>query len=334
MVGNGDPNRGSWQRDTLVILGNGKNFRARNADLIALIFDGYNMSFIALSSALILYLYPGDHLGHLVPWERNFIISLGIVLFWTTLFTLLSLVISLPKIGVSVTVFVPLFVLISTILTEVLTRKIGSLVVDKIPPIDDEGMKAAFINYIFVLVFEIMHATFVIPMTCIGKMIGRVSDPSGAAQTEQAAPVEPVIVNSLDAMPHAFAADQDFAHRFVEPNVGHADGLSATADAATATVLIRDQPYSYEDLLYLKSEDHYVRIVTATTSTLRRARFADVIKEVSAIHGMQVHRSFWVSFASISEWYSLPEGGLMLVMKNGDRVPVSRSRKKEFQTMQ
>lgn len=317
----------------MFIFSNGKQLRARNSKLIAFFCDGYNIGFIGLSSALILYLYPGEQLSHLLTWERNFIVSLGILFFWIILFSLFFLTVALSKVGIRIPIVIPFYVLFSTIMTEMLAREVGSFVVENVPPMNDEAIKGALINYVYILLFEIMYAIFVVPIPRIRKAIGRMRHPADASPSGRQPMVLPQHQNLSDISSDLLVPPLAEAQNPSSSNFEAQAAVSVAEQKIDVPVRILDKTFCPDDLMYIKSEDHYVRIVCATTSTLQRARLADVLKEVSAIRGMQVHRSFWVCFAGISEWYGIPEGGLMLIMKNGDRIPVSRSRRKKFQAL-
>ena len=49
------------------------------------------------------------------------------------------------------------------------------------------------------------------------------------------------------------------------------------------------------DVIFLKSEDHYVYVCTSTDSALIKMRFADAVAELGD-SGTQVHRSYWVAY--------------------------------------
>ncbi len=78
------------------------------------------------------------------------------------------------------------------------------------------------------------------------------------------------------------------------------------------------------DLLALEMEDHYVRAHTAAGSDLILMRLRDAIAELDGLDGMQVHRSHWVAAAAVAGVERKPDGKLVLVLRDGRRVPVSR----------
>ena len=79
------------------------------------------------------------------------------------------------------------------------------------------------------------------------------------------------------------------------------------------------------DLLALEMEDHYVRVHTAEGSDLILMRLRDAITELAGLDGLQVHRSHWVAASAVTGVERKPDGKLILVLRNGLRVPVSRS---------
>ena len=78
-------------------------------------------------------------------------------------------------------------------------------------------------------------------------------------------------------------------------------------------------------VLCLQMEDHHVRAYTAAGSTLYFAPMRDVVGQLGSSRGLQVHRSWWVAQGAVRA----AEGdsrSLELVLGNGLRVPVARSR--------
>ena len=52
--------------------------------------------------------------------------------------------------------------------------------------------------------------------------------------------------------------------------------------------------YTHEDIICLVSEGNYVRVHTQSRNWLVRYTFGQAIKEFEGVHGMQVHRSYWI----------------------------------------
>lgn len=88
------------------------------------------------------------------------------------------------------------------------------------------------------------------------------------------------------------------------------------------------------DLICLAMEDHYVRVHTTLGNTLVLIRLADAIDELSDYPGMQIHRSWWVSYAAIQK-ISKEKRRYFANLTNGLKAPISQTyveklREKEF----
>jgi hypothetical protein len=82
-------------------------------------------------------------------------------------------------------------------------------------------------------------------------------------------------------------------------------------------------------LYAISAEEHYLRVITAAGSALVLYRMSDAVRELEASSdsGLQVHRSWWVAKDAI-ERVEKRSGNVQLVLKDGTRVPVSRSYRK------
>lgn len=77
-------------------------------------------------------------------------------------------------------------------------------------------------------------------------------------------------------------------------------------------------------VLYLRMEDHYVRIRTEHGSRLEMGPLARVTSGLSGVEGLQVHRSWWVARRAITGVEK--EGrNLRLKLVDGETAPVSRA---------
>lgn len=78
------------------------------------------------------------------------------------------------------------------------------------------------------------------------------------------------------------------------------------------------------NLICLEMEDHYVRAHTAKGSALVLMRLADAIEELSDYPGMQVHRSWWVSYGAIQK-VSKEKRRYFVHLLNDIKAPVSQT---------
>jgi hypothetical protein len=80
------------------------------------------------------------------------------------------------------------------------------------------------------------------------------------------------------------------------------------------------------DIVYLKAELHYVRVVTTVGEKLVLYNLKDAIADLgSSLEGIQTHRSYWVASRHISKIIT-EEGRKYVKTDNGKKVPVSRRR--------
>ena len=81
-------------------------------------------------------------------------------------------------------------------------------------------------------------------------------------------------------------------------------------------------PHELEgDVIYLKSEDHYVYVHTVTGCSLIKMRLSDAVAGLGD-RGVQVHRSYWVSRRHIQELVKRDRQVLLRLTRNHE-VPVS-----------
>ncbi|MBI1685239.1 LytTR family DNA-binding domain-containing protein [Caulobacter hibisci] len=83
-------------------------------------------------------------------------------------------------------------------------------------------------------------------------------------------------------------------------------------------------PLVAASVLYLKMEDHYVRVRTETGSRLEAGPMARVLEGLSGLDGLQVHRSWWVSRRAVA---GIERDGrnLRLRLVDGETAPVARA---------
>jgi hypothetical protein len=77
-------------------------------------------------------------------------------------------------------------------------------------------------------------------------------------------------------------------------------------------------------VLYLKMEDHYVRVRTERGSRLEMGPLGRVTAALSGVEGLQVHRSWWVARRAI-QGVERDGRNLRLRLVDGQTAPVSRA---------
>lgn len=94
----------------------------------------------------------------------------------------------------------------------------------------------------------------------------------------------------------------------------------------TAVVVLGGQAFKLDQLRYVKSEEHYLRISAGDSELTLRGRLADLLAQVPQEAGLQPHRSWWVARDAVA---GLKRGGQsdLLLLADGCEVPVARGRR-------
>lgn len=100
-------------------------------------------------------------------------------------------------------------------------------------------------------------------------------------------------------------------------------GESGTGPEDTS-ILKSLEPRLKGDVLWLAAQEHYVQITTTREVRTELYRFSDLVRDLQAAPGMQVHRSHWVAFAAIADMTRAGQS-TRLTLISGDTVPVSRT---------
>jgi hypothetical protein len=84
------------------------------------------------------------------------------------------------------------------------------------------------------------------------------------------------------------------------------------------------------DIVFLQSEEHYLRIVTAWGEHLMLCGLTRAVEELErvGIAGAQVHRSYWVTWEHMCKVDQRP-GELAVCLSDGRRIPLARRRVRE-----
>lgn len=86
-------------------------------------------------------------------------------------------------------------------------------------------------------------------------------------------------------------------------------------------------------IIYLKSELHYVLVVTDAGQDLILYALKEAILELQALDGVKPHRSYWVNKNFIKSFEKIGRQG-QLTLENDVRIPVSRTKLKELSTLE
>jgi hypothetical protein len=84
------------------------------------------------------------------------------------------------------------------------------------------------------------------------------------------------------------------------------------------------------EVIYLKSELHYLSVVTTSGRSLVLYALKDAVEELGGYEGCRTHRSYWANLAQVDRLVRDGRRGV-LRMKDGSEVPVSRTQVKRVQ---
>ncbi|RVT46035.1 LytTR family transcriptional regulator [Rheinheimera sediminis] len=109
---------------------------------------------------------------------------------------------------------------------------------------------------------------------------------------------------------------------------GHqAEGQALPAQPTAADVALQQLLPADKrgQLLYLKSELHYLSVVTTQGKSLILLNLRDAIAACQQLEGLQPHRSYWVSKAAIRALKKDGREGVLVLLNNAE-IPVSRNK--------
>lgn len=82
-----------------------------------------------------------------------------------------------------------------------------------------------------------------------------------------------------------------------------------------------------QDLVCLRAQDHYLEVTTTRGSALVLMRLSDAERDLAAVKGMRVHRSWWVALDHVACFSRGDSGGVTLLTTTGQQVPVARGQR-------
>jgi hypothetical protein len=190
-------------------------------------------------------------------------------------------------------------------------------------------------DFLVIILMDVMHVQFVAPL----HPLVRIDAPDDARET----PAEERVAQFRPQRDGAAGAATPSASRqtLIEIEVA-GDATPAVAfardvpDAAPigepdrAVLRIADRVFPIADIQSVRTEDHYLNIVTRTSRSMVRAKLSDLAALHDGRHGVQINRSQWVAFAAIDSVRDEENGQVTLHLVNGDSATVSRTRRLMF----
>jgi hypothetical protein len=99
-------------------------------------------------------------------------------------------------------------------------------------------------------------------------------------------------------------------------------GITVPCESRPAFLERAPATVSLADVIAVKAEQHYIRIITATRSYLVLHRFSDALCELPSNAGLQLHRSWWVRRNAIQR-VRQSSRRMAVILQTGEEIPVS-----------
>ena len=183
------------------------------------------------------------------------------------------------------------------------------------------------ILYFYVVWQRVRHIAPVAEPSATGRDVPAVSRVASEVATASDGDLSPTVAVEDESVEGQDESADSRAHpNGDEPTAEQAPAnpqqIAAYRPAQQAGALLRLLPDRLgKDLIYIKSEDHYLEVHTTVGSSLIKMRFADAVAELGD-RGIQVHRSYWVATSHVTR--TLKSGKRTLLRLTGDhKVPVS-----------
>lgn len=276
--------------------------------LLSPVFLKYMFFCIAVYS--LLNSDPWD-VGALSPWELMMLWSLvtATVIVWYV--GALRVTHWLLTKGWIKTVFTPLIILPSLPLLQFLTYGVSVSLHDTYIPSADVIRTA--IKDVFVLaLFDMAFGSFVAP-----QHPAFICDHGNRTSGAPDADTGPSPRAILPTKPVAARGEVSF------------DAPSPDADANTI-VTIAGARFDRKDLVLLRSEDHYLQVVTQDRRVMLRGELGKVVETLDETIGFRINRSVWIAFSAIAEVHQEAGRQIEIRLKNGDLYQVSKYRRVAF----
>ena len=112
--------------------------------------------------------------------------------------------------------------------------------------------------------------------------------------------------------------------------LGAAEQVGMPTEAKPVTAPVPDfvrklPPEKLGPVEALSAEQHYVRVYTSAGDDMVLMRFSDAVDQMEGVPGMRVHRSYWVSEATVTGLTTSDTDALVVETRLGVAFPVSRS---------
>lgn len=216
--------------------------------------------------------------------------------------------------GAAPTLFTPLALVPMALLIEGAARGADHLILGNPWQGAAASAEGVVLNIVVILLFDSLHAHFVVAQHPHGSLT-----PPQSAEAEPAAQTHTVQVPRREAEPETAAPAP-------APAAAPAPSDIPKIGPVTSVLRVGNTQIDIEQILMVRTEDHYLGIVTRSGKTLQRAKLSDLPELHASRLGMQINRSVWVAFAAITAVEENDRGQITLRLVTGDEEVVAKPR--------
>ncbi len=104
--------------------------------------------------------------------------------------------------------------------------------------------------------------------------------------------------------------------------------IAARSAGGARSISIAGEQFLINDILTLRSQEHYVLVTTEDGDHRLRARLGDLVSQTREDEGVLAHRSHWISRQAIAG-LTRKNGADVILTHSGEHLPVARPRQDE-----
>lgn len=299
----------------------GTSFWVRSDSAVDYVLHPVFLRFVMLSIGVYALMDQSNEAQILVGWQHPVMWLATALTVITGLILLGGLALQLYRRGILRRVYTPFLMLPIIILAEVTEQGVLQLLQAGDWKTLPQTLTDLTRDMMVIMLFDVMHTLYVVPnhpRASLDASGQADAEPVGQVQKQAAQPVQPV-------QPTTDGAQQS---PVLEKVTEASDRTESSAEGET--VRIADRSFPIGDIQSIRTEDHYLNVVTRASRSMLRAKLSDLGSLHDGRHGVQINRSQWVSFAAIASVIDEENGQVTLHLANGDSATVSRTRRLVF----
>lgn len=296
----------------------GTSFWVRSDSAVDYVLHPVFLRFVMLSIGVYALMDQSNEAQILVGWQHPVMWLATALTVISGLIVLGGWALQLHRRGILRRVYTPFLMLPIIILAEVTEQSVLQLLQAGDWKTLPQTLTDLTRDMMVIMLFDVMHALYVVPNHPRASL-----DATGQADAE---PVGQVHKQAAQPVPPTTAGAQEAP--VLEKVTDASDRTEGSAEGET--IRIADRSFPIGDIQSIRTEDHYLNVVTRASRSMLRAKLSDLGALHDGRHGVQINRSQWVSFAAIASVIDEDNGQVTLHLANGDSATVSRTRRLVF----